>query len=46
MDNKYSPTFAVLMEIAESLSNTINELDEVYNDAISEMEAIWKKIKS
>ena len=42
MENKYTPTFAVLVEIVESLAGTINEINDVYKNANKEVANVWK----
>jgi hypothetical protein len=47
MDEKnLSPTFLAMLEIIEVLRDTINNIDEVYNETTKEMVTVWNKLKN
>ena len=42
----YSPSFRELIGIIEVLRDTINNIDEVYNETTKEMVTVWNKLKN
>ena len=46
MIEKFSPSVREYLKIAETLADTINNINEVYNETTKEMVTVWNKLKN
>ena len=44
-DKKFSPVFTEYLGIAEVLRDSVDKINEVFTDAIEEVEKLWREIK-
>jgi len=46
LTKNYSPSFREFIGIVEVLRDTLNNIDDVYNETAKEMVTIWQRLKN